>query len=64
MAWLTKDANGILAAVYEPEGQAYYAGDNEVLHQFGDFYRAHGELPKITLKNFIADLNIGEYITA
>gem|GEM_PF-5235110 len=65
MGWLTVDADGILGSIYEAQGQTYYCGDNEVLHQFGDAYRAHGQMPeKITLKDFVAEIGIGKYLAA
>ena len=67
MAWLFADINGDVWMEYECQGQSYkvYGDDRKVVHQFGDFYRAHGELPEhITLKNFTTELGIDEYLVA
>jgi len=65
MGWLTVDASGVLGSTYEAQGQTYYCGDNEVLHQFGSVYRAHGQMPKkITLKDFAAEIDVEKYLTA
>ena len=66
MAWLFADVHGDVWMEYEPQGQSskVHGDDRRIVHQFGDFYRAHGELPKITLKDFTAELDISEYLTA
>ena len=65
MGWLTVDADGNLGSVYEPQGQIYYCGDNEVLHSFGDAYRAHGRMPrKMTFEAFAEHIGVGKYLSA
>ena len=64
MGWLFVDNQGDVWGEYEPQGQSYkvYGEDRRVVHEFGDFYRAHGELPKITLRDFTAELGINDYL--
>ena len=67
MAWLFADVHGDVWMEYEPQGQSFkvHGDDRRVVHQFGDFYRAHGEMPRhITLKDFSAELGINEYLIA
>ena len=67
MAWLFADVDGDIWGEFEPQGQTFkvYGRDRWVIHQFGDFYRAHGEMPDhISLKDFTAELGIDEYLTA
>ena len=67
MAWLFADIYGDVWMEYEAQGQSYkvFGEDRRVVHQFGDFYRAHGDLPShITLRDFTADLGIDEYLAA
>ena len=65
MGWLFADDNGDLWGEYEPQGQTYkvHGDDRRIVHQFGDFYRAHGEMPKrIALKDFISELSVSDYL--
>jgi hypothetical protein len=67
MAWLFADVDGDVWMEYEAQGQSFkvYGNDRRVVHEFGDFYRAHGEMPdRVTLKDFTAELGIGEYLVA
>ena len=66
MAWLFTDVQGDMWMEYEPQGQSskIYGNDRRVVHEFGSFHRAHGELPEhVTLKDFIAELDIDDYLT-
>ena len=65
MGWLFADDLGDVWGEYEAQGQTYKTccRGQRVVHHFGDFYRAHGQLPKHrTLKAFTAKLNIPEYL--
>jgi len=65
MAWLFTNADGDVWMEAEPQGQTIKVcrGSTKIVHEFGDFYRAHGELPDhITLKDFTAELGIDEYL--
>lgn len=67
MAWLFADVHGDVWMEYEPQGQSYkvYGNNRRVVHEFGDFYRAYGELPAhITLKDFTAELDLDDYLEA
>ena len=56
MAWLLARDNGDVYAIYEPQGQTYYTGHDDVLHYFGDVYRAHGQMPEhVTFSDFLKD---------
>jgi len=64
MGWLFADVQGDIWGEYEAQGQTYkiIANDRSLIHQFGDFYRAYGQLPKITLREFTEKLQINEYL--